>query len=111
MRTAKSSSFSLALSLAQAVRTCICTNLEYSTTPLVTCPAGALLIKSRKTILKMALVVSPDYGYVIAAAIATCFQYSLQAAGVAKARYSAMTREYLDKHFSAENEGKWIISS
>lgn len=55
----------------------------------------------------MALVVSPEYGYVIATAVATCFQYTLQAAGVAKIRYSAMNREYLDKHFSAENEGKY----
>ena len=54
----------------------------------------------------MALVVSPEYGYVIATAVATCFQYSLQAAGVAKIRYTAINREYLEKHFSAENEGK-----
>ena len=53
----------------------------------------------------MALVIPPEYGYVIATAVATGFHYSLQAFGVAKIRYSAMTREYFEKNFSAENEG------
>ncbi len=59
----------------------------------------------------MALVVSPEYGYVIATAVATCFQYSLQAFGVSKIRYTAMNREYLEKHFSAENEGEYPCPS
>lgn len=54
----------------------------------------------------MALVVSPEYGYVIATAVATGIQYRLQALGVAKIRYAAMTREYIEKNFPAENEGK-----
>ena len=53
----------------------------------------------------MALVITPEYGYVIATAVATGFHYSLQAFGVAKIRYSTMTREYFEKNFSAENEG------
>jgi hypothetical protein len=54
---------------------------------------------------KMPLVIPPEYGYVIATTIATGFQYSFQAIGVAKLRYAAMTRKYLEKNFSAENEG------
>mmetsp|Transcript_13615 Transcript_13615/g.19518 ORF Transcript_13615/g.19518 Transcript_13615/m.19518 type:complete len:171 (+) Transcript_13615:131-643(+) len=52
----------------------------------------------------MALVVSPEYGYCIAIAVATGFHYTMQTVGVAKARYSAMSREYFEKHFAAENE-------
>lgn len=54
---------------------------------------------------KMALVVSPEYGYCIAIAVATGFHYTMQTVGVAKVRYSAMSREYFEKHFAAENEG------
>jgi hypothetical protein len=54
----------------------------------------------------MALVVCPDYGYVIATAVATGFHYHLQTIGVAKIRYAAMTHEYLEKNVPDENEGK-----
>lgn len=50
----------------------------------------------RRSLFKMALVVSPEYGYVIATAVATGIQYRLQALGVAKIRYAAMTREYIE---------------
>ena len=52
-----------------------------------------------------ALVVAPEYGYVIATAIATGFHYNMQGMGVSMIRYKVMDREYITKNFAAEDDG------